>query len=83
MNGAPAELDLDTAIRNYAQYRTDPEEWMLSRFICPAPRLEALGNYVRTTAEAQSVSTAPAVMARILRGSRVCPTWSTTIGCGA
>jgi hypothetical protein len=32
----PAKLPLDEAIRNYARYRTEPESWMLGRFICPA-----------------------------------------------
>jgi len=38
----PAELDLDEAIRNYDRYRFAEESWMLSRFICPARRLEEL-----------------------------------------
>src|SRR5271155_5584079 len=38
----PAKLPLDQAIRNYARYRTDPESWMLGRFICPASRLGEL-----------------------------------------
>jgi hypothetical protein len=42
----PAELPLDEAIRNYARYRTDPESWMLGRFICPAARLVELSPYV-------------------------------------
>jgi hypothetical protein len=35
----PAKLPLEEAIRNYARYRTEPEAWMLGRFICPAARL--------------------------------------------
>lgn len=38
----PAKLPLEEAIRNYARYRTEPESWMLGRFICPANRLEEL-----------------------------------------
>lgn len=38
----PAKLPLDEAIRNYARYRTEPESWMLGRFICPAVRLAEL-----------------------------------------
>lgn len=38
----PAKLPLDEAIRNYARYRTEPESWMLGRFICPASRLAEL-----------------------------------------
>src|SRR6516165_211295 len=32
----PAQLPLEQAIRNYARYRTEPESWMLGRFVCPA-----------------------------------------------
>jgi hypothetical protein len=42
----PAELPLEEAIRNYARYRTEPESWMLGRFICPAGKLEELGALV-------------------------------------
>jgi hypothetical protein len=42
----PAELPLDEAIRNYARYRTEPESWMLGRFICPAARLTELSPFV-------------------------------------
>jgi hypothetical protein len=35
----PARLPLDVALRNYARYRSEPEAWMLGRFICPAARL--------------------------------------------
>ncbi len=41
----PATLPLDEAIRNYARYRTEPESWMLGRFICPAARLAELGPF--------------------------------------
>jgi hypothetical protein len=41
----PAKLPLEEAIRNYARYRTEPESWMLGRFICPAARLEELMPY--------------------------------------
>jgi hypothetical protein len=41
----PAELDLDTALRNYARYRTIPDRWMLGRFIIPAGRLVELAPY--------------------------------------
>src|SRR6516225_9286047 len=42
----PAQLSLDESIRNYAHYRTDPESWMLGRFICPAARLSELSPHV-------------------------------------
>lgn len=41
----PAELDLDTSLRNYARYRTIPDRWMLGRFIIPALRLGELAPY--------------------------------------
>lgn len=42
----PAKLDLDQAIRNYARYLSEPEAWMLGRFVCPASRLGELAPYV-------------------------------------
>jgi hypothetical protein len=42
----PAKLPLDQAVRNYARYRTEPEAWMLGRFICPAARLAELSPFV-------------------------------------
>ncbi len=42
----PAKQPLDQAIRNYARYRTEPESWMLGRFICPAARLGELAHYL-------------------------------------
>lgn len=42
----PADLPLDTAIRNYARYKKSGDAWMLSRFIIPASRLDELEPYV-------------------------------------
>ena len=42
----PAQLALPTAIRNYANYRNEPEKWMLGRFICPAVKLPDLSSHV-------------------------------------
>jgi hypothetical protein len=42
----PAQLALAPAIRNYARYRTEPEKWMLGRFICPAVKLGDLSPLV-------------------------------------
>jgi hypothetical protein len=39
----PAKLPLDEAVRNYCRYGTEPENWMLGRFVCPVSRLEELG----------------------------------------
>lgn len=41
----PADLALDTAIRNYADYKKGDDSWMLSRFIIPSSRLEELSPY--------------------------------------
>jgi hypothetical protein len=41
----PAALPLDQAIRNYAQYRREPDAWMLGRFVVPATRLAELAPY--------------------------------------
>lgn len=41
----PARLDMETAITNYAHYRTSEDAWMLGRFICPASRLKELQKY--------------------------------------
>ncbi len=41
----PAELSLEQSIGNYARYQSEPESWMLGRFICPATRLRELSGY--------------------------------------
>jgi len=38
----PAQLPLQAAVQNYAQYRQGPDRWMLGRFIIPAQRLNEL-----------------------------------------
>jgi len=38
----PADLPLREAIENYAEYRTEPEAWILSRFVLPVRRLDDL-----------------------------------------
>ena len=57
----PAELELDDAIRNYDEYRREPESWMLGRFICPAARLGELKPYVD-----ELFSTGPALRLSVL-----------------
>lgn len=42
----PAKLPMEPAIRNCARYRSEPEAWMLGRFICPAARLAELSPFV-------------------------------------
>jgi len=41
----PAQLDLDPALRNYLRYRTEPDRWMLGRFIISAAQLAELASY--------------------------------------
>jgi hypothetical protein len=43
----PAQLPLEESICNYASYRSEPESWMLGRFICPAARLTELSPFVK------------------------------------
>lgn len=38
----PAELSLRQALRNYSDYRDEPEAWMLSRFVLPVHQLTDL-----------------------------------------
>ncbi|MEX0684600.1 MAG: hypothetical protein WD267_07045 [Balneolales bacterium] len=38
----PADLSMGEAINNYARYRQETDNWMLSRFVCPAERLHEL-----------------------------------------
>jgi hypothetical protein len=38
----PADLSLAQALRSYADYRDEPEAWMLSRFVLPVRRLPDL-----------------------------------------
>jgi hypothetical protein len=41
----PADLSLDTSLQKYSTYRKSDDEWMLSRYIIPAARLEELKPY--------------------------------------
>lgn len=40
----PAQLSLEKGIHNYARYRTEPESWMLGRFVVPAAKLGELAS---------------------------------------
>jgi len=42
----PAKLPLGAAVANYARYRSEPDAWMLGRFICPAAKLGELSPFV-------------------------------------
>lgn len=62
----PAGLPMEPAIRNYARYRTEPEAWMLGRFVCPAERLGELSSYIEelfATREPLSIS----VLGRVVK----------------
>jgi len=41
----PAQLPMDQAIKNFLLYKQKADAWMLSRFICPAVRLEELADF--------------------------------------
>jgi len=41
----PADLSLQRALRNYAEYREEEESWMLSRFVLPVRRLSDLATH--------------------------------------
>jgi len=43
----PAELDMGTALENYARYSDGPAAWALGRFIIPAARLAELEHELR------------------------------------
>jgi hypothetical protein len=42
----PAELDMCTALENYARYSSEPSSWALGRFILPLSRLDELEIYL-------------------------------------
>lgn len=44
----PAELSMDEAVHNFARYRQEDDNWILSRFVCPASRLHELEPYGNT-----------------------------------
>ena len=47
----PARLPLDQAVRNYLRYRSEPESWMLGRFVLPAARLDESGDWLAAPVE--------------------------------
>lgn len=42
----PASLPLDEAFCNFIKYRSDPDEWILSRFVIPAKRLPEINSLI-------------------------------------
>ncbi len=43
----PAGLEMEPAVRNYAEYRRSPHAWMLGRFIVPTARLGEMEDAMR------------------------------------
>ena len=62
----PAQLPLNEALANYARYRSEPEGWMLGRFVCPAALLAEIpaGTELPITAIARGGDT----IANVIRG---------------
>jgi hypothetical protein len=52
----PAELPLREALRNYEQYRHDPEAWMLARFVIPVGQLADLTAFSKLFREPEPYS---------------------------
>ena len=44
----PSGLDMPAVVRNYAEYRRDPDAWMLGRLVIPASRLDELALELRS-----------------------------------
>ncbi len=47
----PAKLPLETAFSKYLNYRTAPEQWMVSRFICPIGQFSELVDIISDPAK--------------------------------
>jgi hypothetical protein len=43
----PAQLPLTQAVRNFADYVTGPDAWMLGRFVCPIGRVDEAARLLR------------------------------------
>src|SRR5438067_11130110 len=52
----PAKLPLEQAVRNYARYHSEPESWMLARFVCPEKQLADLNTRRRHLPETLNLS---------------------------
>ena len=62
----PAQLSMQRAVENYFKYRNSPNGWIISRFICPASRLNEL--------ETSLASWEPEISSQPLRLSVTCST---------
>lgn len=47
----PAGVDMMNAVRNYSEYRTRDESWMLGRFVVPAARLDDFSEQLHAIGE--------------------------------
>src|SRR4051812_36374406 len=63
----PAGLDMQTAVRNYVEYRSDPSSWMLGRFVVPVSRLQEFA----TVIEQIDVSRQPIALTVVCGGGAV------------
>ncbi len=43
----PANLDLETVVKNYIHHREGPYSWMLGKLICPVSRLKEMGEILK------------------------------------
>ncbi|MBE7465648.1 MAG: hypothetical protein HS116_19410 [Planctomycetes bacterium] len=66
----PAQLPLDAALRHYARYRTEPEAWMLARFVIPAAKLHEIEPHAEILA-----SGAPFAFSVLARGGADADAW--------
>ncbi|HQV30795.1 MAG TPA: hypothetical protein PKV71_02920 [Calditrichia bacterium] len=68
----PAKLPMEEAFANYLRYRSGAMSWMLSRFICPARRLEEVQVLSRNLPEGAP----PLQLSVLLSGGRTPEEWS-------
>ncbi|RPI24338.1 MAG: hypothetical protein EHM61_17390 [Acidobacteria bacterium] len=68
----PAKLPLETAVENYAKYKSAADAWLLSRFVCPVSRLAELDAAIPLFAR----TSPPLVSALALP----CATWKEFVG---
>lgn len=74
----PASLSLEQAARNYRQYRSQTEAWMLGRLVWPASQLAALGDWAPPSSEPLDANTPRAVSA-VLSGGLSAVAWRETV----
>lgn len=52
----PAKLPMETALKNYLQYRSGEASWILDRFVCTSAQLEELRTTLMETEVAEPIS---------------------------